>query len=347
MRTVAHELSADTTIPLAQRTALALRSLRELADHTERLGVDVLAAIRVALSANELHAATALGLAAALRGQRIPNELLQQLLPELESIHVAAGLLKACDDDQLLELVALLSKNPRSATVVENDTLQRARHEMQEARAEGIRLERQLREREQAFRELEARYTTLCEQAEATGARETVDKLKSEVDLLREERRTQRARIQELKATIREGAEQRRALRKQVAEVVTSQMTEREAPESVRDEPQDPEERLLEDAPEQMRQPLRHLIIAERANEQLSELPRDVATRALALSAALAAGQTHAFAGTKRLKRAHDVHAARIDLSHRLLFRVARAELRVEEVIDRRDLEQTIDHLRS
>ena len=96
-----------------------------------------------------------------------------------------------------------------------------------------------------------------------------------------------------------------------------------------------------------MRQPLRHLIISAHAHEQLSELSRDVAARALALSAALAAGQAHAFAGAKRLKRAHDVHAARVDLSHRVLFLLTRTELRVEEVIDRRDLEQTIDRLRS
>lgn len=95
------------------------------------------------------------------------------------------------------------------------------------------------------------------------------------------------------------------------------------------------------------RQPLRHWVISQRAHEQLGELSRDVAARALARGAARAAGHGHAFMGTKRLKRAQEVYSARVDLGHRMLFQLSDNELCVLEVVDCRNLERAIERLRS
>jgi hypothetical protein len=111
--------------------------------------------------------------------------------------------------------------------------------------------------------------------------------------------------------------------------------------------PSEPDARFLEDVAEQLRQPLRRLIISERAHEQLVALPRDVATRALTLCATLAAGRSHAFVGVKKLKRVQDVYAARVDLGHRLLFLLSAEALHVTDVIERRDLELAIERLRA
>jgi hypothetical protein len=107
---MAHHLSADTMICLAQRTPIALRPVRELADQSERLALDLSAAMRCALEEEELHAATVLGLAAALRGRTLAADLLRQLLPAVDSMSVAACLLKACADEELGGLVVFLSK---------------------------------------------------------------------------------------------------------------------------------------------------------------------------------------------------------------------------------------------
>jgi hypothetical protein len=230
-----------------------------------------------------------------------------------------------------------------------HDVLARAQSDIQDAQVEGLALEQQLHEREQAFHELEARYEAL-QQAAPHELLNTVTKLKAEIDEVQSERRAQRARIEELKNTIREGAEQRRLLRKQVAEAMSSNKAGATASPTtmLADFAQDePEARFLEDVAEQPRQPLRRLVISQRAHDQLVALPRDVATRALTLCATLAAGRAHAFIGVKKLKRVQDIYSARVDRAHRLLFVFSPVELHVTEVIERRDLELAIEHLRS
>jgi hypothetical protein len=240
----------------------------------------------------------------------------------------------------------------RDATQSESDEdLARTRSDMQQARAHGFALEQQLRAREQAFKVLEARNAALQQQLEQADSAQTlaaVSSLKSEIEQLQADWRVQRNRIHELKATIREGAEQRRALRKQVAQAVSPSVSQAATRASSRqDESHEPDADMLEEVAPESRYPLRSQVFSPRAHEQLAELPRDVAARALALCAALAAGQPHAFVAIKRLKRVSEVYAARIDLGHRLLFRLSPSELQIAEVIDRRDLEQAIERLRT
>ena len=120
---------------------------------------------------------------------------------------------------------------------------------MQAARVQSFALEQQLQERENAFRGLETRVAELQQQLEAatpSNLLDAVSKLTQELEQVHSEGRAHRARIQELKATIREGAEQRRELRKQVAEAVSSSSS-KPATVSAPSEQDDPEERLLED----------------------------------------------------------------------------------------------------
>ena len=60
----------------------------------------------------------------------------------------------------------------------------------------------------------------------------------------------------------------------------------------------------------------------------------------------LAGGDQTAFAGAVRLKATPDVLRVRVGADHRLLFRLLPECVQVVDLINRRDLERTIERLR-
>ena len=80
--------------------------------------------------------------------------------------------------------------------------------------------------------------------------------------------------------------------------------------------------------------------------EALETLPEAAARKALRLIGQLAAGDDNAFRGTRKLKLHTSLLRQRVGMDHRLLFRIEDRTLVAEAVVNRRDLERTIESLR-
>jgi Tfp pilus assembly protein PilO len=78
------------------------------------------------------------------------------------------------------------------------------------------------------------------------------------------------------------------------------------------------------------------------ATKRLASLPRHIAAQALRCTAALAAGDDHAWKGVKRMRATENVHSARVGHSHRLLFRFGDGKIEILDVVDRKDLDTAV-----
>ena len=156
-----------------------------------------------------------------------------------------------------------------------------------------------------------------------------------------EEVRRLREKVEELKALVATGAEERRALREQLraAEAAREeQESERTGAEAaVREEGDDEGEAF----PASERAPVVPTF-SEGAARTLRELDPPTARLALKVILRLASGDPGAWSGAKRLQKVRDLASARVGIHHRLLFRVRAGELEVVDLIHRRELDATL-----
>ena len=155
-----------------------------------------------------------------------------------------------------------------------------------------------------------------------------------------------RSRIATLEAQIREGNEERGALRRQLTE-------ERDRPPAAMnaqpsDDRLDSTEDELEDHPEQ---PSRTVLVPRflpGAEDALGKVPRMVASQALHTTSDLAAGDPAAWRAVKQSKGMRTpVLSARIGIHHRLLFRRDQHTLEVLDLVHRGRLLLALKGLRS
>jgi hypothetical protein len=164
---------------------------------------------------------------------------------------------------------------------------------------------------------------------------------------LAEERRRLKTKIDELQRIIGEGQDERRELRRQLAEreeeEAVSSATPGRAAKS-EDPDADPEGMLdagAVDLPRAILVPR----FSDRASKAVTDLAADAADGVLGVVAALASGKPNAWGGVKQLTKARGVLSARAGIHHRVLFSVDDRALQVLEVLHRRDLEQVVARL--
>jgi hypothetical protein len=160
---------------------------------------------------------------------------------------------------------------------------------------------------------------------------------------LAEERRRLKTKIDELQRIIGEGQEERRELRRQLAD------REEEIPVSVAPMSKVSDIEVEPDVHETGAVDLPRSILvpqySDRAAKAVTELAADAADGVLTVVAALAAGKPNAWGGVKQLTKVRGVLSARAGIHHRVLFAVRERTLDVLEVLHRRDLEQVVARL--
>jgi SEC-C motif len=166
---------------------------------------------------------------------------------------------------------------------------------------------------------------------------------------LTEERRRLKTKIDELQRIIGEGQEERRELRRQLAERDDEDdVPSTNAPSSAKksDSDADAEPEGVHDA-ESVDAPRAVLVprFSDRATKALTDLAADAADGVLTVVASLAAGKANVWGGVKQLTKVRGVLSARAGIHHRVLFAVNDRALDVLEVLHRRDLEQVVARL--
>ena len=92
-------------------------------------------------------------------------------------------------------------------------------------------------------------------------------------------------------------------------------------------------------------QPVRVPEFSQKFRESLDELPSRTVRHSMALIGRLAAGESGAFTGIKRLKTNRDIVRQRVGADYRLLFRLHSKTIELLALIPRRDLERKIRSL--
>jgi hypothetical protein len=167
---------------------------------------------------------------------------------------------------------------------------------------------------------------------------------------LAEERRRLKTKIDELQRIIGEGQDERRELRRQLAEreeedeAAPAEVAARKPPQQHVDPDAEPEgmhDAAAVDVPRSVLVPR----FSERASRALGDLAGDAADGVLGVVAGLAAGKPNAWGGVKQLTKVRGVLSARAGIHHRVLFSTSDRALDVLEVLHRRDLEQVVARL--
>ncbi len=154
---------------------------------------------------------------------------------------------------------------------------------------------------------------------------------------LTEERRRLKSKIDELQRIIGEGQDERRELRRQLAERETEGAEAPPTPKTV-EEQEELDEGEDVDAPRGILVPR----FSDRAAKVVAELASDAAEGVLGTVASLAAGKPNAWGGVKQLTKLRAVFSARAGIHHRVLFSIDERTLDVLEVLHRKDLEQVV-----
>ena len=157
-------------------------------------------------------------------------------------------------------------------------------------------------------------------------------------DALAEERRRLKNKVEEMQRIIGEGQEERRELKKQLADVVAVAPVSVQQPEV---EEEDEEEEAGEEAPRGVLIPS----FTDRAGKALADLDAPIADVVLGVVAGLAASRENAWFSVKRLEKARTVYSARAGIHYRVLFMIEDGLLRVYEIFHRRDLESAVNRM--
>jgi hypothetical protein len=304
----------------------------------ERYGV-----LAVDLAHAALSTLPALGLLLARGALRAGHELENEML--LEAIEEARDELGLPPGDPAQELFAALGgvhEKRRKATAADAQraTLARMatslRADLDATTARLAEMQRQVADHQ---RELE-RSERAAAEVNRAAARSAGDE---------QERRVLRSKIEELQALIRERNEERGELRRQLS-AATERRSDAEAPNEAlahRREPEgadDEAEELPDGAATRSVQIPRFAAAAVAAFEAV---PRNVASGAMRMIGALAAGDPAAWRAVKQAKdMPRQVLMARIGIHHRLLFRID-DDLDVLDLVTRESLMTTLKRLRS
>lgn len=227
--------------------------------------------------------------------------------------------------------------------------LRRARQAARKASAEVAKLQERQHEVEAALAHKPAPKKSATKAAAAAAA--PVERPAE----LEEERRRLKAKIDELQRIIGEGQEERRELRRKLADVVedgdkTPPVRAGRAPEDEEEEEDvgDEEPGAGVDAPRQVLIPR----FSDRAAKSVADMTAAVADGVFSVVAGLAAGRPNAWSYVKQLTKVRGVFSARAGIHHRVLFATppSRGEtgqrtLDVLDVIHRKDLEVAVDRL--
>jgi hypothetical protein len=164
---------------------------------------------------------------------------------------------------------------------------------------------------------------------------------------LTEERRRLKTKIDELQRIIGEGQEERRDLRRQLAEREEEEVVPSAAPsrQTKTDDPDAEPEGVLDAGGVDLPRAILVPRFSDRASKVVVDLAADAADGVLGVVAALAAGKPNAWGGVKQLTKVRGILSARAGIHHRVLFSVDDRALDVLEVLHRRDLEQVVARL--
>ena len=219
----------------------------------------------------------------------------------------------------------------------------RVRARLEEKRTETIALKNQLAKLQTELERREAASARLPETDAAT-SEQAVRPVEPEPEVLE-----LRAKVKSLKVDLKQRHTERNSLRNELRTV-------RQDLAELKNTPVDspPKEDAVSEADEESMlleeqfmgsQPVRTPSYPERFRRDLDNAPEHVARQALRLIGKLAAGDGSAFRGSKQLRRRHEVLRQRVGQHHRLLFRLHDDVLEIVALINRRDLERTIKRL--
>ena len=209
------------------------------------------------------------------------------------------------------------------------DTMQRKEDELRQAKEKLAEARRLLR--------LRARHTQeeATETVPVSGDDELVAGLRKEIRGLKQNVKAKHTEKQLLR---RELTETRQAL------AAAETKPNREQTQS-EEELNQREEELLESHGPCSTQPIRIPRFSKQVTDALAKVPANVARQTLKLAGELGAGEQHAFAPLRRLKRRPGFLRARVGRSWRLIFTVDDRYLDLEHLIPRCDLERTVKTL--
>ncbi len=285
----------------------------------------------------------ALGILVA-RGQILVGPPLEQdlLIERLLQARNRLGLPVDDPVEQLVDETASFIEQPARDPLTEKE-LERTRSEIREKESEVQTMQKQLNELRHNLKTVEKQRDRERERAGANAEQqqeaETKDREISDL----------RTRLRVLKSQVKERHEEKQQLRDELGQARRQIRQERKtAPreESQADPHEQTEENLFEESSPQDRQPPRIPHLTERFQDSLDEVPEPTARKALRLLGQLAAGDQNAFHGTRKLKLNPKIIRQRVGRDHRFLFRIDDRTLVAEALINRRDLERTIETLR-
>jgi len=209
------------------------------------------------------------------------------------------------------------------------ETMRRKKDELRQAKEKLEEARRQLR--------LQARHTQeeRTESMPAPGDDELIGGLRREIRGLKEEVKSRHTEKQLLRRELRET---RQALTVDEAKPAREQT-------QTEDDLNQREEELLEADGPRATQPIRVPRFSKHVTDALDKVPVSVARQTLKLAGELGAGEEHAFAAVRRLKRKPGFLRARIGRSWRLIFTMEDQYLDLQHLIHRRDLERSVKTL--
>ncbi len=159
-----------------------------------------------------------------------------------------------------------------------------------------------------------------------------------------EEKKKLKSKIDELQRIIGEGQDERRELRRQLAEREEDEedgAPTKSSPDLEGNDESDDDDGEDAEIPRSILIPK----YADRAAKVVLDLAADAADCVLSVVAALAAGKPNAWGGVKQLAKVRGVLSARAGIHHRVLFTCHERSLDVLEVLHRKDLEQVVARL--
>jgi mRNA-degrading endonuclease RelE of RelBE toxin-antitoxin system len=158
-----------------------------------------------------------------------------------------------------------------------------------------------------------------------------------------------RRRVDSLKGELKQRHDERNRLRLELrsAHETLETLRRRENAPGAPEEAESGEESLLEEQDAVGVHPLRIPEFSHKFLDSLQALPLTAARHVLSAIGRLAAGESGAFAGVKRLKANREILRLRVGADYRLLFRLQPAAIELLAAIPRRDLDRKIRSLTS
>jgi len=309
-----------------------------------------------ALEAVEAEALEALRSAHPFRLADMAHDLLASPYPAL-GILVARGVLPVAQDFDADVLLDVLLEARDRLGLEPSDPLERLAGERSGAgrpapsgseAVDTLRadLEEKRRESNRLRDEIAALQNTLAEREKAPA--ETPEPAHETTPADTPEVRELRQKLGTLKDELKDRHRERNQLRRELSETrrrLETALEAEPAPEPGGTRTDTDEDEAWVDAPESGTQPIRIPRFPAKFDATLRDHPPQVARAAVELVGRLAAGETRAFRGARRLRRKREVCRQKVGAAHRLLFRLEADTLEVIDLVDRQDLERAVKAL--